>query len=105
MLSPVADDPTYAALGRREMSPKISTGPREGGGGGVGAVVPSPTRVCPSGRPAGARDACRRSPFAPPCPAVPPEGSEEGGKGWPGRASYPASAPRLFLVQTPSLPG
>ena len=42
-----------------------------------------PTRVCLSGRPAGARDACRRSPCAPPCPAVPPGGSlgGEGGKG------------------------
>ena len=66
---------------------------REGGGGEDAAVAP-PTRVCLSGRPAGARDACSRSPCAPPCPAGPPGGSGEGGKGC-------LSPPRSFNIPEP----
>ena len=51
MPSPVADDPACAAVSRREMSPKISASPREGGGGcGRGCdpppPPPPPPRVC-----------------------------------------------------------
>ena len=51
--------------------------------------MPPPARVCPPGRPAGARDAC--TPCAPPGPAVPPGRSGEGGKGClslPARLTY-----------------
>ena len=46
MPSPMANDPACAAVSRREMSPKISANPREGGGGGEDAVVP--THACVS---------------------------------------------------------
>ena len=81
MPSPVVDDP---AVSRQEMSPKVSANPQERGGGDEDAVVPPPpTRGCLSGRPAGAHDACSRSPCASPCPAVPLGESGEGLEGLP----------------------
>ena len=68
--------------------------PALGREGGDDAIVRPPTRVCPSGCPAGACDACSRSPCAPPCPAVPPGGSGEGGKGC-------LSPPRSFNIPEP----
>ena len=65
MPSAVADDPARAAVSRREMSPKISASPREGGEMRTRLYPPRPTRVSPSGRPAGAPDACSRSPCSP----------------------------------------
>ena len=81
MPSHLADDPARAAVSRREMSPKISACPREGGGD-VDAVVPPP-RVC--GRP-GALPA-RVTPA--PIPRVPPLARRFplGGAGRAGRAA------------------
>ena len=59
---------------------------------------PSPMCVCLSGRPAGTRDACSRSPCAPPCPAAPHGGSGEGRKGC-------LSPPRSFNILEPPPPG
>ena len=54
-------------------------------------LYPHQTRVCPPGRPAGARDACSRSRCALPCPRVP---SERSGKGC-------VRPPRSFNIPEP----
>ena len=53
-----------------------------------------PTRVCPSRRPASARDACSPFPCLPHCPVVSPRGSGEGEKGC-------LSPPRSFNMPEP----